>query len=118
MARLPGFAKLSPTERIEALLKEGLLTWDEAQILKEQKGLPLSIADQLTENVLSTFDLPFSLAPYFLINGRDYVLPMVTEEPSVVAGCQLCSQAHPTFRRLHHPGAPAPNDRRDCSDGG
>ena len=85
MARLPGFAKLSPTERIEALLKEGLLTWDEAQILKEQKGLPLSIADQLTENVLSTFDLPFSLAPYFLINGRDYVLPMVTEEPSVVA---------------------------------
>ena len=78
MARLPGFAKLSPTERIEALLKEGLLTWDEAQILKEQKGLPLSIADQLTENVLSTFDLPFSLAPYFLINGRDYVLPMVT----------------------------------------
>ena len=92
MARLPGFAKLSPTERIEALLKEGLLTWDEAQILKEQKGLPLSIADQLTENVLSTFDLPFSLAPYFLINGRDYVLPMVTEEPSVVAAASYASK--------------------------
>ncbi len=92
MARLPGFAKLSPTERIEALLKEGLLTWDEAQILKEQKGLPLSIADQLTENVLSTFDLPFSLAPYFLINGRDYVLPMVTEEPSVVAGASFAAK--------------------------
>lgn len=92
MARLPGFAKLSPTERIEALLKEGLLTWDEAQILKEQKGLPLSIADQLTENVLSTFDLPFSLAPYFLINGRDYVLPMVTEEPSVVAASSFAAK--------------------------
>ena len=92
MARLPGFAKLSPTERIEALLKEGLLTWDEAQILKEQKGLPLSIADQLTENVLSTFDLPFSLAPYFLINGRDYVLPMVTEEPSVVAAASFTAK--------------------------
>ena len=92
MARLPGFAKLSPTERIEALLKEGLLTWDEAQILKEQKGLPLSIADQLTENVLSTFDLPFSLAPYFLINGRDYVLPMVTEEPSVVAAANFAAK--------------------------
>ena len=92
MARLPGFAKLSPTERIEALLKEGLLTWDEAQILKEQKGLPLSIADQLTENVLSTFDLPFSLAPYFLINGRDYVLPMVTEEPSVVAAASFAAK--------------------------
>ena len=92
MARLPGFAKLSPTERIEALLKEGLLTWDEAQILKEQKGLPLSIADQLTENVLSTFDLPFSLAPYFLINGRDYVLPMVTEEPSVVAATSFAAK--------------------------
>lgn len=92
MARLPGFAKLSPTERIEALLKEGLLTWDEAQILKEQKGLPLSIADQLTENVLSTFDLPFSLAPYFLINGRDYVLPMVTEEPSVVAAVSFAAK--------------------------
>ena len=92
MARLPGFAKLSPTERIEALLKEGLLTWDEAQILKEQKGLPLSIADQLTENVLSTFDFPFSLAPYFLINGRDYVLPMVTEEPSVVAAASFAAK--------------------------
>ena len=92
MARLPGFAKLSPTERIESLLKEGLLTWDEAQILKEQKGLPLSIADQLTENVLSTFDLPFSLAPYFLINGRDYVLPMVTEEPSVVAAASFAAK--------------------------
>ena len=92
MARLPGFAKLSPTERIDALLKEGLLTWDEAQILKEQKGLPLSIADQLTENVLSTFDLPFSLAPYFLINGRDYVLPMVTEEPSVVAAASFAAK--------------------------
>lgn len=92
MAQLPGFAKLSPTERIEALLKEGLLTWDEAQILKEQKGLPLSIADQLTENVLSTFDLPFSLAPYFLINGRDYVLPMVTEEPSVVAAASFAAK--------------------------
>ena len=92
MARLPGFAKLSPTERIEALQKEGLLTWDEAQILKEQKGLPLSIADQLTENVLSTFDLPFSLAPYFLINGRDYVLPMVTEEPSVVAAASFAAK--------------------------
>ena len=92
MARLPGFAKLSPTERIEAFLKEGLLTWDEAQILKEQKGLPLSIADQLTENVLSTFDLPFSLAPYFLINGRDYVLPMVTEEPSVVAAASFAAK--------------------------
>ena len=92
MARLPGFAKLSPTERIEALLKEGLLTWDEAQILKEQKGLPLSIADQLTENVLSTFDLSFSLAPYFLINGRDYVLPMVTEEPSVVAAASFAAK--------------------------
>ena len=92
MARLPGFAKLSPTERIEALLKEGLLTWDEAQILKEEKGLPLSIAAQLTENVLSTFDLPFSLAPYFLINGRDYVLPMVTEEPSVVAAASFAAK--------------------------
>lgn len=92
MARLPGFAKLSPTERVEALLKEGLLTWDEVQILKEQKGLPLSIADQLTENVLSTFDLPFSLAPYFLINGRDYVLPMVTEEPSVVAAASFAAK--------------------------
>lgn len=92
MARLPGFAKLSPTERIEALLKEGLLTWDEAQILKEQQGLPLSIADQLTENVLSTFDLPFSLAPYFLINGQDYVLPMVTEEPSVVAAASYAAK--------------------------
>lgn len=92
MARLLGFAKLSPTERIEALLREGLLSWDEAQLLTKQKGLPISIADQLTENVLSTFDLPFSLAPYFRINGRDYVLPMVTEEPSVVAAASFAAK--------------------------
>ncbi len=46
----------------------------------------------MTENVLSTFDLPFSLAPYFLINGRDYVLPMVTEEPSVVAAASFAAK--------------------------
>ena len=41
---------------------------------------------------MSTFDLPFSLAPYFLINGRDYVLPMVTEEPSVVAAASFAAK--------------------------
>jgi len=53
--------------------------------LTDGVGLPLEIADTMVENVVGTFGLPFGVGLNFLINGRDYVLPMVVEEPSVVA---------------------------------
>ena len=53
--------------------------------LSGEGGLDLESADRMSENVLTTFGLPFSVATNFLINGRDYLVPMSVEEPSVVA---------------------------------
>ena len=47
--------------------------------------LSLEQADNMVENVLSTYSLPFGIATNFLINGNDYLIPMVIEEPSVIA---------------------------------
>jgi len=77
---------MSVEERIRLLVDQGLLDADEAVAL--QKGSPLTprVADRMVENVIGVFGLPFAIAPNFLVNGRDYIVPMVVEEPSVVAG--------------------------------
>ncbi|MDY4035066.1 MAG: hydroxymethylglutaryl-CoA reductase, degradative, partial [Streptococcus dysgalactiae] len=54
--------------------------------------LPIETANQLTENVLGRFALPFSIAPDFLINGVSYQVPFVTEEPSVVAAASFAAK--------------------------
>lgn len=51
--------------------------------------MPEAIAGKMTENHLGTFALPFSVVPEFLLDGQEYSLPMVTEEPSVVAACSF-----------------------------
>jgi hydroxymethylglutaryl-CoA reductase len=61
------------------------LTDEEAAILRGAKGLDLAQADRMSENVIGTFGLPLGIAVNFLINDRDYLIPMVIEEPSVVA---------------------------------
>ncbi len=53
--------------------------------MRKVGNLDLSIADRMIENVIGTMAYPFSVAVNFLINGRDYLIPMVIEEPSVVA---------------------------------
>ena len=55
------------------------------QALETALALPESVANQLIENYVGNYSLPFGLAPTFKINGRDYVVPMAIEEPSVVA---------------------------------
>ena len=87
-----GFSKKSPQERLEKLQEYGLVTEENWQILAENAGLPLSVANEMAENVLATFALPYSLAPDFLVDGREYVLPMVTEEPSVVAAASFAAK--------------------------
>ncbi len=57
---------------------------DELNMIKASK-IGLNIADKMIENVIGTFELPLGVATNFLINGRDYLIPMVIEEPSVVA---------------------------------
>lgn len=61
------------------------LTSEEVELLKKHGGLDLSVANRMIENVIGTFGLPLGIATNFLINGKDYLIPMVIEEPSVVA---------------------------------
>jgi hydroxymethylglutaryl-CoA reductase len=56
------------------------------------KGLSTAQADQMIENVVGTHALPLGIAVNFLINGRDYIIPMVIEEPSVVAGASFAAR--------------------------
>jgi hydroxymethylglutaryl-CoA reductase len=85
-SRLEGFYKLNPGTRLEWLAALVGLQPVELDSLAEG-GLTLEKADQLVENVIGLHSLPFGLAVNFTINSRDYLIPMVIEEPSVIAGC-------------------------------
>lgn len=85
-SRLPGFYRLSPQERRDTLVASGHLTEEQAAILADPDGaLPIETADKMIENVIGRFALPVGVGANFLINGRDYLVPMVVEEPSIVA---------------------------------
>ena len=83
-SRIPGFYKLSVEERLEKVAEFANLDEEEKQLLLKQ-GLSLEIADRMIENVIGTFELPLGIATNFLIDGKDYLIPMAIEEPSVVA---------------------------------
>jgi hydroxymethylglutaryl-CoA reductase len=85
-SRLEGFYKLTPGQRIEWLAQIASLDTTEIDQLLSG-GLSLENADKLSENVIGVFGLPLAIAANFTINDRDYLIPMVTEEPSVVAAC-------------------------------
>ena len=86
-SRIPNFFRLSVAERIDALRQRGLLSAGDQRLLASgDHGLTLPVADKMIENVLGVFGLPLGLGLNFLINGRDYVVPLVVEEPSIVAG--------------------------------
>ena len=85
-SRLAGLFKLSVPERIDALRHAGWLSPGDADDLREgRQVLSASGADKIIENVVGVFGLPFAVAPNFLVNDRDYLVPMVVEEPSIVA---------------------------------
>ena len=83
-SRLPGFYKLTMEERIQRVKELCGLTDEDMETLTV-KGLSLNVADMMIENVVGLMAYPFAVAPNFRINGRDYLVPMVIEEPSVVA---------------------------------
>ena len=82
-SKISGFYKLPVKDRIEFIKKFSNLSDKEVEILST--SLDLKTADRMIENVIGTFDMPIGLALNFLINGKDYIIPMVTEESSVVA---------------------------------
>jgi hydroxymethylglutaryl-CoA reductase len=76
---------LSPQQRLETIGKVLNSNEDLLNALKGKGALPLNIADGMIENVVGRFELPLGIATNFLVNGKDYLIPMAVEEPSVVA---------------------------------
>jgi len=82
---ISGFYKLSMEERQKLISSLVNLNQDEIKILKELGYFTPTQIDTLIENVVGSYQLPLGLALNFKINDKDYILPMVIEEPSVVA---------------------------------
>jgi len=85
-SRFPNFYRLSIKDRVEAVYKRGLISKEDYLALKnQQQQLDLHSADKMIENVIGVMGLPIGLGLNFLINGKDYVIPLAVEEPSIVA---------------------------------
>ncbi|MCD6357438.1 MAG: hydroxymethylglutaryl-CoA reductase, degradative, partial [Thermoproteales archaeon] len=84
-SRIPGFYKLSMDERLRKVAEFAGLSEEEVKLLKQFGNLDPRTADIMIENVIGAMSYPFAIAVNFLINGRDYMVPMVIEETSVVA---------------------------------
>lgn len=82
-SRLPRFFEASILER-RALLADRLNLMGDFSL---DQGLTLDAADEMSENVIATFSLPLSVAANFVVDGQPVLVPMVTEEPSIVAAC-------------------------------
>lgn len=95
-AYLDKFYKKSLTERMDALVDANILSSDDL-LLNEGLLLSDELADNMIENYLITYQLPLGAALNFLIDGKDYVVPMAIEEPSVIAaasaGAKIIAQA-------------------------
>ena len=89
---ISGFYKLSPKERL-ALVKEFAgLSDEECALLQNSGSLPLDLADRMIENVVGAIPIPLGIGVNFLINKRDYLIPMAIEEPSVVAAASYAAK--------------------------
>jgi len=85
MSAFSGFYKKTIPERLEILKTERGLTDEEVKVLTDSGSLSLETANHMIENVIGVEHLPLGVAPGFLINGKEYVVPMCIEEPSVIA---------------------------------
>ena len=84
-SRIPGFYKLTPEERLRRVAEFANLTPEEQELLRRFGALDEATANRMIENVVGVFQLPLGIAVNFLINRRDYLIPMAIKEPSVVA---------------------------------
>ena len=91
-SRLPNFYQKSLEERQAAVAEWAGLSDDDRRVLAGAMGLSASAADRMVENAVGTFGLPLGIATNFLVNGRDVLVPMVIEEPSVVAGASYAAK--------------------------
>lgn len=85
-SRLSGFYRLPVTDRIGVLERDGWLAPEDAKRLRDGAHvIQMRAADRMIENVIATFGLPLAIAPNFVVDGRDRIVPLVVEEPSIVA---------------------------------
>jgi hydroxymethylglutaryl-CoA reductase len=91
-SRLPGFYNLGLKERQEALLRAGHLTAEDVAAFSGRAGLSAGQADHMIENVIGTYALPIGIALNFIVNGREVLVPMAVEEPSIVAGASFMAK--------------------------
>ncbi len=84
--------KMAIPERMALLRQFAGLTEQEARALSGAGGLDVAQADHMVENAVGVFGLPLGIATNFLINGRDCLIPMAIEEPSVVAGASFAAR--------------------------
>ncbi len=84
-SRISGYYKKTVEERISIAAEMADLTSDEVELLNSGGGLGFEAADRMIENVVGTIEYPLGVAVNFRINGRDRLVPMAIEEPSVVA---------------------------------
>jgi len=89
---LSGFYKLTPKERLNLVKEIAGLTEEEATMLQNTGSLSLDVADRMIENVIGAFPIPLGIGVNFLINGRDCLIPMAIEEPSVVAAASYAAK--------------------------
>ena len=87
-----GFYKLSLKERLQFVKEFANLTDEEAAQLQNTGSLPLDLADRMIENVVGAIPMPLGIGVNFLINDRDYLIPMAIEEPSVVAAASYSAK--------------------------
>jgi len=86
------FYDLSIAERLQRLADSGTLNETELAALSGKQGLTASQADHMIENVVGTYALPLGIAQHFVVNGREILVPMVIEEPSVVAAASYMAR--------------------------
>jgi hydroxymethylglutaryl-CoA reductase len=91
-SQVSGFYKLSPKERMKYVKDFADLTDEETRILQSTGALEMELADRMIENVVGTFPLPLGIAMNFLVNEKDYLIPMAIEEPSVVAAATYAAK--------------------------
>lgn len=91
-SRLPNFRSLNPAQRLEHVARAADLTPEEVSLVTRPGALGVDLANGMVENVIGTFELPFAIAGYFQLNGRDVMVPMVVEEPSVVAAASFMAK--------------------------
>ncbi|CUX51244.1 MULTISPECIES: hydroxymethylglutaryl-CoA reductase, degradative [Agrobacterium tumefaciens complex] len=91
-SRIENMRNLSPEQRLEQVASASSLDDEARSVLSSTAALPVSRANGMIENVIGTFQLPLGVATNFKINGKDYLVPMAVEEPSVVAAASFMAR--------------------------